>query len=142
MLQLDVEHRGLQLIDTEVAADERVVVLGLAAVHAQHVHALGERRIVGDAHAGIAEGAEVLGREERQAADVAEAAGAPLLRVRSADRLRGILDDLQPVAPRDLHERVHVGHLPVQVHRHEGAYARAARAVDERPGRAARTAWR
>ena len=60
----------------EIAADERVVVLGLAAVHAQHPHVLRQLRILRRAHAGIAKGAEILGREERQAADVAHGCAA------------------------------------------------------------------
>src|SRR5437016_11029549 len=50
-LELHAEHRRLQLIEPEIPADERVVVLWLPAVHAQHLDAIGERRIVGDAHA-------------------------------------------------------------------------------------------
>ena len=95
VLQLDVQHRRLDLIDAEVAADERVVVLRLAAVHAQDVEPLGERRVVRHAHAGIAERAEILGGKERQAADVAEAAGALALRILRADGLRRIFDHLQ-----------------------------------------------
>src|SRR5437879_12001948 len=99
-LELHAEHRRLQLIEPEIPADERVVVLWLPAVHAQHLAALGERRILGDAHAGIAEGAEVLRGKEREAPDVAEAAGALALGVRRADRLRRILADFKAVAPR------------------------------------------
>src|SRR5207253_9311470 len=56
-------------------------------------------------------------------------AGALALGVRRADRLRGILDDLQSVASRALHEWRHVGHLPVQVHGHEGTHPRATAAM-------------
>src|SRR5207237_9819961 len=89
-LELHAEHRRLQLIEPEIPADERVVVLWLPAVHAQHLYALGERRILGDAHAGIAEADEVLSGKERESADVAEAAGALALGVGSVDRLRRI----------------------------------------------------
>ena len=129
--QLHVEHRGLQLIDTEVAADERVVVLRFPAVHAQHGEPLGERRIVGDTRAGIAEGAEVLGREEGQAADIAETAGARAVRVRRADRLGGILDHLQGMGPGEWQQRLHVGQLAIEVHRHQRAHARVAGAVHQ-----------
>ncbi len=64
MLELDVQHRRLQLIDAEIATDEGMVVLGLAAVHPQDVHPLRQGGVVGDAHPGIAEGAQVLGRKE------------------------------------------------------------------------------
>ena len=87
--------------------------------------------VVGDARAGIAERAEILGREERQAADVADGAGAPALRVLRADGLRRIFDDAQAVAPRDRHDARHVGHLAVQVHRHERAHAAAGGAIDQ-----------
>src|SRR5207244_6959021 len=70
------------------------------------------RSILGDAHARVAERTQVLGGKEGQAADLTEAAGALVLRVLRSNGLRGILDDLQPVAPRALHERQHVGHLP------------------------------
>ena len=49
--QLHVEHRGLDFVEPEIAADELVVVLRLHAVHAQLHELRGERRIVGDAHA-------------------------------------------------------------------------------------------
>ena len=133
MAQLDVEHRGLQLVDAEVTADEGVEVLGLAAVHAQHLHVLGQRGIVGDTHAGIAEGAEVLGRKERQAPHVAEAAGPRPGRIGCTDCLRRVLDDLQLVATRERHQRRHVGHLAVQMHRHQGPHTAAGAAVDELP---------
>ena len=100
MLQLDHEHRRLQLVEPKVAADQRVVVLRLAAVHAQDAHALVQPAVVADAHAGVAECAEILRREERQAADVADAAGPPAVRQRGADRLRGILDDGEPILAR------------------------------------------
>ena len=130
-LELHAQHHRLQLIEPEVPADERVVVLGFPAMHPQDRHALRERRVVRDAHAGIAEGAQVLGGEEGQAADLTEAAGALVLRVLGSYGLRRILDDLQSVAPRALHERRHVGHLPVQVHRHEGTHSCAAAAMQQ-----------
>ena len=46
VLQLDHEHGGLQLVEPKVAADQRVVVLRLAAVHAQDAHALVQRAVV------------------------------------------------------------------------------------------------
>ncbi len=77
VLELDVENRRLQLIQPEVSADERVKVFGLAAMDAQDVEPLRQGRIVGDAHAGVAESSQVLGRKERQATHIAVAAGTP-----------------------------------------------------------------
>ena len=136
MRQLHVEHRGLDLVEPEIAADELVVVLRLHAVHAQLHELRGQRFVVGDAGAGITEGAEVLGGEERQAADVADGAGAPALRVFGADGLRGIFDDAQAVTARDLHDARHVGHLAVQVHGHDGAHASAVARLMSTPSRA------
>ena len=133
MAQLDVEHRGLQLVDAEVTADEGMEVLGLAAVHAQHFHVLGQAGIVGDTHAGIAEGTEVLGRKERQAPHIAEAAGARPGCIGCTDRLGRVLDDLQLVATRERHQRRHVGHLAVEMHRHQRPHSAAGAAVDELP---------
>ena len=69
-------------------------ILRLAAVYAQHAHALGELRIVGRTKAGVAEGAEILARKERQTADHrrCDADARPRLLLR-ADRLRRVLDD-------------------------------------------------
>ena len=67
--------------------------LGCAAVHTQHTHVLGKLRILRGAHAGVAEGAEILGGKERQATDIPGAAGAHAVAVLRADRLRGVLDE-------------------------------------------------
>ena len=93
---------------------------------------------------GIAEGAEILGRERTTGSQRAPKLPARRpLRIGRADRLRGILDEPQTVcAARSRIERIHVGDLAVQVHRHDGAYAHAAGAVHETRHRVARTAAR
>jgi hypothetical protein len=96
VFQLDAQHRRLQFVDPEIAADERMKILRLAAVHAQHPHVLGELRVIDRAQSRIAEGAEILARKEREAADVADRADAHAA-VLGADRLRGIFDDFQAV---------------------------------------------
>ena len=60
VLQLHAQHRGLQLVDSEVAANHRMKIFWLAAVHAQHAHAFGELGIIGRAQSGVAEGTEIL----------------------------------------------------------------------------------
>jgi len=55
-------------------------------------------------------------------------AAAPILR---ADGLRGILDDVQIVPRGDTHDGVHVGHLAVEVDRHDGARAWGDGRLDE-----------
>src|SRR6185312_17458333 len=97
----------------EIAADQVVVILGLHAVHAQYPHALRERPIARRTQARIAERPEILGGKERETADVPDAARHASLPVPRADRLRGILDDGQTQAIRDVHESVHLADLPV-----------------------------
>ena len=121
VLELDREHHRLQFIEPEVPAYELVVVLRLHAVHAHHRELRRERGVVGDAHTRITERTQILGREERQAADVADTAGAALLAIGRTDRLRGILDDPQAELVRQGHQRRHVGHLPIEMHRHQRA---------------------
>ncbi len=98
----------------------------------QDLHTLREGSVVRDAHPRIAEGTQILRREERQAADIPVAAGPIVIVILGADRLRCILDDAQPVAPRDVQQRQHVGDLTVQMHGHERFDTAARVAVDER----------
>src|SRR5262245_54247645 len=72
--ELHAQNRRLNLVDAEVAADHRVVVLGLPAVHAQDSEPGCEGIVVRHAHTGVAERPKVLGWKEGQAADVADAA--------------------------------------------------------------------
>ena len=69
MRQLHVQDGRLQRVDAKVAADVAVVVLRTHSVHAIIEQLLGERVIVGGDRAGVAERAEILRREEREAAD-------------------------------------------------------------------------
>src|SRR6266581_720672 len=44
-------------------------------------------------------------------------------------RLTGIFDDHQPILFSDIHDRIHVGDLPIDVHWHDGRNASAACAM-------------
>lgn len=123
--QLDRQHRGLQRIDAEIAADEGMMIFGLATVHAQHTQVLGELWILRRTHARVAEGTEVLGRKKRQAPDCAHAASPLACRGVGADGLRSVLDDRQREFPRDRPERLHGCALAVEMHRHQRAHALA-----------------
>ena len=90
---------------------------------AQAGHARRPFRVAGHDHAGVAIGAQVLGRIEAEAADAAQAAGALALVFR-ADRLGGVLDDRQIVPFGDAPDRLHVGALAEQVDRQDGSGAR------------------
>ena len=60
---------------------------------------IGQLVVVGGEHAAVAGAAEVLGRIEAEAADVADRAGAAAVEL-GADRLGGVFDDRQPGARR------------------------------------------
>ncbi len=92
-------------------------------MHAQTLHALRPLGVAGDDHAGVAVGAEVLGRIEAETAHTAETAGALAL-VLGAERLGSVLDEDQVVALGDVPERLHVGALAEQVDDEDGAGAR------------------
>src|SRR2546425_5150132 len=92
IVQLHVDKGRLQGIESEVAADEAMVVLRFGAVGPQHSEALGQSRVVRDDHASVTERTEVLGGEEGEGADRAEAAGAASVAALGADRLRCILE--------------------------------------------------
>ena len=96
-----------------------VVVLRLHAVVAQSRARAGQRRVVGRDQAGVAEGAEVLAREEREAAERADAADRPrpcrsAPMACAASSMTGM-----PGARRLVQDRVQVGAQAEQVHRQD-----------------------
>jgi hypothetical protein len=121
--QPQVEHRRLQAVEAAVGADLDVVVArGLAMVgepedlpHQVGVHA-------GDA-AGVAEGAEVLGRVEAPGRQIAERADAPPLVLRAV-RLRRVLDQPEAARAAEGADRVGVERPAVEVDADDAARAR------------------
>ena len=91
------------------------MVLLLGAPVTQHANGSCERRVIGDDHAGLAVGAEVLARVETEAGHVAHTADAPALVLCSVG-LATVLDHHQTVLLGDLENRVHVGRLAIQVY--------------------------
>ena len=89
---------------------------------------LGQCVVVGDDHPALT-GRDDLVRVEAEAADVAEAARAPVANG-GAVRLGRILDHREPVPLRNRAERVHIDRVPVDVHRHHSAGARRDPALD------------
>jgi len=129
MSQLDDENYRLQLVDAEITPHELVVILGLHAMHADHGETGSKIRVVGDAHPGITKSAQIFGREEAQATDVADAAGTTALGIGRTDGLRRILDDAQLELARDRHQRIHLHHLAIEMHGHDGLDGAAGAAV-------------
>jgi hypothetical protein len=86
-------------------------------------------RIIGRHQAGIAEGAEVLAGEEREAADCPERSRLLPL-AGGANRLGGVFDHRNVVLRGEFEQRRHVGAQAVEVNRDDGARARGDRRAD------------
>ena len=72
MLQLDRENRRLKRIQTEIAADIFVIIFRIHSVIAENLEFLHTFRRICRHHSAVAETAEVLAREEGEAAVVSE----------------------------------------------------------------------
>ena len=68
------QDSGLQGVQTAIAAEDIVVVLLLAAVHAKHLEALRHSRVVGGHQATVARAAQVFRGEEAEASEMAKGA--------------------------------------------------------------------
>ena len=97
--QLHAQDRGLERVQAGGRAHHAVAVARALAVRAQQAHAVGQLGSVGDDAAAVAPRAQVLGRVEAEAADVAQRPDAAAA-VAGAVRLAGVLDDGDP-APRE-----------------------------------------
>ena len=127
--QLGAQEGGLHFVEPRIEAALQVHVLHPAAVVAQHAQPLGQPGIVGRDRAAIAEGAEILGREEAVRAGVTQRAGPPAAHL-GALRLRHVLDHLEPMLVGQRHDGVHVGRFAVEMDRHDRPGARRDRGGD------------
>ncbi len=127
--RLHPKHCRLQRVDPEVPADQAMVILPLGAMGAQQPQPIGELVAAGGDEPCVAERAEVLAREEREATGQPERSGVPAADG-AAERLRRVLDDRHGCGSRHLENRVHVGALPVEMHGHDRARARCDRRAD------------
>ena len=123
VLELDAQDGGVDRVESEIAADDLVVIFRMRAVPAQEADLVGQGAVLSDHGPAVAEAAEVLRREKRIAADRPHRSG-PASSVFRANRLGGVLDDRQIVPPRDVENRIHLGALAEQVHRHDRLGAR------------------
>ena len=121
--QLDAQDRRLNLVHARVEAELLVVVALFRAVVAKQAQPARQLGIGGGDRTALAVGAQILGEVEAEAAEVPDGSGAAAP-VFSAVRLGGVLDDDQVMPRGDLHDRVHIGHLAVQVHGQDGSGAR------------------
>ena len=127
--ELGAEEGGLERIHAEVGAEQLVMVLGLHAMDTEDASALGERVIGGGDEAGVAEAAEVLGREEASGAEIAEGHGGAALPAR-AHGLGSIFDNAKLGGAGESEDGWHVHALPEEVDGHDGLAARAGLAGD------------
>src|SRR5439155_7335253 len=97
--QLDAQDSCLQGIQTRVPAKILVMVLDFHAMNAKRGQTRGPIWVIGNNHAGVAVGAEVLAGVETETTESAQGAGAFVLVFR-AEGLGRILDDRQLVALR------------------------------------------
>ena len=123
MRKLDVQHGGLQRVQAAVHADVLVVVARLHSMSAQQAELFGQLLVLGGQHATVADPSQIFGRIEAETADVAQRSG-PMAFEFGTDRLRGIFDQQQMMAPGDRCDRGHVGTLTEQVDRNDGLGAR------------------
>src|SRR5439155_16690807 len=114
----------------EIPADELVIVLRLAPVHAQHANSFGEVLATCQHHARVAQRSEVLAREERQAPKIAQCASSTAVTILGSDRLSGVLDDGDAMLRSDLEDRSHLCALPEEVDGDDRARPRSDRPLD------------
>jgi len=115
MRQLGGEDRGLQTVEPAVDALDLVLMLHEPAMARQHRHLLGQLTVIGDDGAGIAHRPEVLAgiRTNRwRQCRTCRSAG----RHSAPDAPGRNLHHPELVLPRDRHDRVHVGRLPIKMH--------------------------
>ena len=129
MTELDPQHRALDPLHPIVEPLEGMVILPLLAPVAQHADPLGEVLVVGDHHAALAAGPEVLPGIEAEAAHVADGAHAPALVLRAVG-LGSIFDDDEVMAAGDVQDGVEIRGLAMQVHRQDRLGAVGDRRLD------------
>ena len=119
MRQLGAQERGLQGVEAEIAADERMMIFRLHAVHAKDGRAFGEIGVVRAEQAGVAKRAEIFGGVKTKRAAGAERAGLAAM-IFCAEGLRGVFDDGEVVRPREGENAIHVRGLAIEVHGDDG----------------------
>lgn len=91
--QLYPKHSSLKGIQSKVPTHDPVIVFRFAPVDPEHPQHIRQLLIVRHHHPTIAEGAEVLAREEGEISQMPHRAGVPPLLVKGPYSLGGVLDD-------------------------------------------------
>src|SRR5262245_960252 len=121
--ELYPKERGLQLVEPARIAELEVAIAPTVAVMTQAAQPLGQVAAVGQDHPGVAAGAEVLGRVEREAGGIPPGPERPP-RVRGADHLRRVLDHGHAVGAAELGDAIDGRRVTVQVDGDDGPRAR------------------
>ena len=114
MRELYAQDGSLHRVQPAIDSQQLVFVLGAAAVDAHQLEACGDSIVIGGDHAAVTAAAQVLGREEAEAADRADAAGHSAFVFR-ADGLGCVLDYRKIVLRGDCLDGIHVRRQPKQV---------------------------
>ncbi len=109
----------MQSVQTAVDTLDLVVVLVDPPVIGEHSCPCREVVVVRHDRAAVAVGLQVLTGVETETGDMAYRSDPPPLVVRPV-RLRGILNDFQPVSVRQAQKRIHIRRLPVEMHGDDG----------------------
>jgi hypothetical protein len=117
--EFDTQDRALNGVHAVVKAFQQMVIALFLTPVAQHAHRLGLIVAVRDDDTPLAAGAEIFAGIEAEAAGCADAAGARPFVLRSV-RLAGVLDDRYPMMVGNRLDRVHIGHLTVEMDGNNG----------------------
>ena len=117
--QLGSQKRRLQFVQTGVLALVNVVVFPVAAIVAQRPDAGGQIAVIGGDGPRVPQRAQIFAGVKAEPGGIAKAPRA-LAVIRGPVGLRRVLDEFEAVGVRDGAQRVHVGGLAVEMHRHDG----------------------
>ena len=118
MPEPDAQERGLDLVEAGVDALLVVDVLHAASVIPQRTNPFGDPFVARREGAGVAEGSQVLRREEAEAADRPERPRLHAVPQRPV-ALGAVLDDGESLPVRNSADPSHIAGLSVQVNRHD-----------------------
>src|SRR5438876_3381430 len=112
--QFDPERGALDAVHPGIPTHDGVMIFLFLPVIAQHLYFFLEILVPGDDCAGLPECSQILAGIEAEAARDPHRARLAALVLRPM-RLTRVLDHMQPVASRDLKDRIHVGRLSKQM---------------------------
>jgi hypothetical protein len=125
--KLHAQEPRLDGVEPAVVALEIVEILRRLPVVAQHLATPRHRVVIGGDRPRLAAGPQILSRIEAECRGTAQGAGLapPALLLREVLRtmcLAGVLEDGEVVLRGQLGDRIHVGHLAIQVNRDDGRH--------------------